>query len=94
MGQSSLLLYVHLIAALMILAATIIFWRCHMKKYHLNRSLIFSFGLLAVSFATGIIFGALILFDISLSMDVIWQFTSCYSGLILVIWIFLLCKNC
>ncbi len=65
-----------------------------MKKYHLNRSLIFSFGLLAVSIATGIIFGGLILFNISLSMDLIWQFFACYSSLILVIWIFLLCKNC
>ncbi|SDI32382.1 hypothetical protein SAMN05421493_111103 [Pseudobutyrivibrio sp. 49] len=63
-----------------------------MRK-RLDKELIVSFAVLALSFALGIIFLILFIFGIDLSEHTAGIVGS-YSGLSGGIWLFLLCRNC
>ncbi|WP_458458149.1 hypothetical protein [Pseudobutyrivibrio sp.] len=63
-------------------------------KRKLDKGTIISLAVIAILFATGVIFFLLFMFDIQISQANIGQFIGSYSGLSSSIWFILLCRNC
>ena len=63
-------------------------------KRKLDKGTIISLAVIALLFATGVIFFLLFMFDIQISQANIGQFIGSYSGLSSSIRFILLCRNC
>jgi hypothetical protein len=63
-------------------------------KRRLDKEMIITLAVVALLFATGLIFFALFLFDIQISQANIGGVIGSYSGLSSSIWLYLLCRNC
>ena len=63
-------------------------------RRRLDKGMIIALAIIALLFATGIIFFLLYMFDIQICQANIGGIIGSYSGLSSSIWLILLCRNC